>query len=134
MHINTKVRYGVRAMIQIAIDSDKGVLQKRISKQQEISYKYLDQIMASLKAAGLIAKPSKGKGYILARKAEDISVYDIYKAFENEVRIVPCMLENIEDICDRQNECSAFTLWDGLNKTIKSYLQSKNLSDLISKP
>jgi len=84
MKLNTKVRYGLRAMIEIAAHPN-GILQKEISVNQSISTKYLDQIIASLKAAGLVIRVSgKSSGYKLTRNQEEISVYDIYKAFEYE--------------------------------------------------
>lgn len=86
MRFNTKVRYGIRTMIEVASISDIGILQKNISKNQEISEKYLDHIVSSLKVAGLL-KNVKGKksGYKLSKKAEEIKVYDIFLAFESNL-------------------------------------------------
>ena len=77
-------------MIELAMQGNgKGVLQKEISERQEISLKYLDQIIASLKASGLIAN-SEGRmsGYTLSKDPGKISVYDLYKAFEHELNII----------------------------------------------
>ncbi|MCF8231750.1 MAG: Rrf2 family transcriptional regulator [Bacteroidales bacterium] len=130
MRSNTKVRYGLRAMIQIGMESDKGILQKDIAKKQEISNKYLDQIIAPLKAEGLIEKAQNTHaGYILSHPAHKITAYDIYKAFEPELSIVPCAPE--EGKCHRQNMCAAVHFWSGLNQKIKEYFESQTLQQLI---
>jgi Rrf2 family protein len=84
MKFSTKTRYGLRALIEIAKDElGEGVFQKDISKNQDISIKYLDQIIQSLKVAGLIVNvKGKKSGYILTRKPSEITVYDIHRAFK----------------------------------------------------
>jgi Rrf2 family protein len=84
MRFSTKTRYGIRAMIAIAeADQSKGILQKDIARNQDISNKYLDQIILGLKVAGLINNIKGHKsGYILTRDAETITIYDIHCAFE----------------------------------------------------
>jgi Rrf2 family protein len=98
MKLNTKTRYGIRAMIELAMDwGGKGMFQKEISERQEISYKYLDHIISALKTKGLISNvDGKKSGYRLAKKPEEISVYDIYKAFEPALQIVDCIGEHGE--------------------------------------
>jgi Rrf2 family protein len=129
MRSNTKVRYGLRTMIQIALDNNKGIYQKDISKKQGISVKYLDQIIASLKAEGLIIKPQDNRqGYVLNRNAEEITVYDIYQAFEPDLNVVPCLPG--DGICERKNYCAAVHFWSGLNVTISNYLKGTNLKSL----
>ena len=82
MQLNTKVRYGLRAVIEIAQEGKNRVLQKDITERQQIPIKYLDFIIAGLKTGGLI-RNLKGKksGYVLIRPANEISVYDVYCAF-----------------------------------------------------
>ena len=133
MKFNTKTRYGIRTMIELAMHwNNGGVYQKEISKRQEISFKYLDQIIASLKASGLIVN-SNGRmsGYILSKDPEKISVYDIYKAFENELVIIECLTG--EGICKRDRLCAARDLWSELNRLIVKYLESTKLIDLAQK-
>src|SRR5690554_4558994 len=84
MKITTKTRYGLRAMIEIARETnEQGILQKEIARRQDLSNKYLDQIILGLKLADLIMNVhGKKSGYILARPAEEITLFDIYQAFE----------------------------------------------------
>ncbi len=133
MKFNTKTRYGLRTMIEIAMHwKGKGVFQKDISERQEISFKYLDQIIASLKASGLVEN-SEGRmsGYILAKEPNKISVYDIYRAFDNELKIIDCLAG--EGICKRDRLCVARDFWNDLNKIIVEYLESTKLNDLAQK-
>jgi Rrf2 family transcriptional regulator, iron-sulfur cluster assembly transcription factor len=133
MQLNTKVRYGLRTMMEIALQTDnKGILQKDISKNQNISEKYLDQIISSLKVKGLIMNTSgKKSGYILKKPSREISIYDIYKSFEPELSIVHC-LEN-PSFCEISDCCSARELWEGLNSLNKNFLKKNTLEDLVKK-
>jgi len=133
MKFNTKTRYGLRTLIELAMHgSDTGVYQKEISERQEISFKYLDQIIASLKASGLIVN-SEGRmsGYVLTRDAQKINVYDVYKAFQHELMIIDCLKG--EGNCSREGKCATRDFWDGLNKLIVEYLESTSLNDLAQK-
>ena len=133
MQLNTKVRYGLRTMMEIALQPEnKSILQKDIAKNQNISDKYLDHIIASLKANGLIMNTSgKKSGYILKKPSHEITIYDIYKSFEPELSIVHC-LEN-PSFCEKYGSCSARELWNELNLLNKKFLIKNNLADLVSK-
>lgn len=131
MKFNTKIRYGLRAILEIALDeSQNGVFQKDIAERQKISIKYLDNIIASLKTAGLIINiKGKKSGYKLTRTPDRIMVMDVYKAFEPSVAVVDCM--NDEYFCERALNCGVKVFWDGLNTLISDYLNSYTLEDLI---
>ncbi len=129
MKFNTKTRYGLRTMIELAMQEGKGVFQKEISERQEISFKYLDRIIASLKAAGLILKrEGRMSGYKLSRDPGKISVYDIYRAFEHDLAIVDCM--NGEGQCGREQYCASKAFWSGLNDMMAGYMESVSLKEL----
>jgi len=120
-------------MIELAMNgNDSGVYQKEISERQEISFKYLDQIIASLKASGLIVN-SEGRmsGYILSKNPEEINVYDVFKAFQHELMIIDCLQG--EGNCSREGKCATREFWGGLNDLIVNYLESTNLKDLAEK-
>ena len=133
MKLNTKTRYGIRAMIELAMDwGGKGIFQKDISERQQISYKYLDHIISALKTKGLITNvEGKKSGYRLARVPEEITVYDIYKAFEPALQIVDCIGDDGE--CIKAKHCAAKDLWCGLNKKIIEHLDSVTLKSLADK-
>lgn len=132
MKFSTKTRYGVRAMLEIALNkTNHGVFQKIISENQEISLKYLDQIIPALKTAGLISNvKGKKSGYVLTCEPSSITIYDIHRAFEPNVCIVPCLEKNV--LCKREKGCAARIFWNGLNITIIDFMKSITLEDLIN--
>lgn len=130
MKINTKIRYGLRTMIELALtDQEKGMLQKEIAKNQCISEKYLDHIISALRISGLI-KNVKGKksGYKLTRKSERITVYDVFLAFDPKIVDLECF--NDSDMCDRSNQCAAKDFWLEYESVIESFLMSITLEKL----
>jgi Rrf2 family protein len=133
MKLNTKTRYGIRTMVELAMNwGGKGLFQKDISERQDISYKYLDHIVSALKARGLIVNvEGKKSGYRLSRRPEEITIYDIYKAFEAELTIVDCL--SPDGRCNRDKTCSTQELWFGLNTIIIDYLKKHTLRELAEK-
>lgn len=133
MKFSTKTRYGIRAVLEIALnDCENGIYQKEISKNQDISYKYLDQILSSLKAAGIVAKAGGRKsGYVLTRKPSEITVYDVHNAFEPGICVIDCLAMNIS--CDREESCSLRGFWGDLNNQIIDYFKSITIQDLMKK-
>lgn len=133
MKFSTKTRYALKAMIEIAKADDKTkIYQKDISKSQQISPKYLDQIIQSLKSAGLIANVKGRKsGYRLTRNASEISIFQIHTAFEPEIAIIECLSEYVQ--CDMEDFCGTNHFWSALNKLVIDYLQTMTLQDLINK-
>lgn len=129
MKINTNVRYGLRTMIEISKNSDP-VLQKEIAERQDISVNYLDSIISGLKNAGLIINQSgKRSGYILAKKPEDITVYQVYRAFSPELSLVNCTCETLE--CKRSNICPTKDFWFDLSNRLIECMDSKTLEELM---
>lgn len=131
MRVNTKIRYGLRTMIEIANSSDEnGVLQKDIAKNQNISLKYLDSIISSLKLKGLIANSKgRGSGYRITREPKDITMYDIYTSFE-QIEVVECI--NNKGFCERsKHDCKANFYWNEFGQEFIELLTKKNLQQII---
>ncbi|HKL38534.1 MAG TPA: Rrf2 family transcriptional regulator [Bacteroidales bacterium] len=133
MKFNTKTRYGIRTMMEIAMqDPQQGIFQKDIASKQRISFKYLDQIIAALKAGDLITNVGgKKSGYVLMTPASQITIYDIHKAFAPEINIVDCLSEMVD--CEDIGHCAPRDLWKGLNDKIIEYLRNYTLQDLVDK-
>src|SRR5665647_1160557 len=108
MKVNTKIRYGLRTMLEIAKGPEReGILQKDIAKNQNISLKYLDSIISSLKLKGLVSNSKgRGSGYMLTRDPKDITMLDIYTAFET-IEVIECI--NNMSFCDRSIHCLLYT-------------------------
>lgn len=120
-------------MVELAMDWEgKGLFQKDISERQSISYKYLDHIISALKTRGLIANvDGKKSGYRLTKRPDEITVYDIFTAFEPDMAIVDC-LKN-EGSCSNPKACAAQDLWGNLNEHIISFLKENSLKQLADK-
>lgn len=133
MKLSTRTRYGVRAILELAGNHGEGPMQiKMIAHRQDISIKYLEQLMAILKSAGLVRSIRGAKGgYILAKKASQIKLIDVFNALEGQVTTVECV-EN-ENYCARVADCVARQLWAEVQKAIESVLQSMTLQDLVDR-
>jgi len=132
MKLNTKTRYGLRAVIYIAMRKNNlPVLQKEIANAEEISNKYLDQIISELKSAGIIETIGGRKsGYRLAKDPDKITVYDIYKAFNSDLKIIDCIENNI---CLKVGSCAAQEFWNKLNELIKKEMLKTTIKQLAEK-
>ena len=133
MKLSTRTRYGMRAVLELAENYGKGPIQlKTIAQRQEISAKYLEQLMTILKSAGIVnsVRGSKG-GYLLAKAPEQIKLSDIFRCLEGPVVTVECV-EN-ESYCTRTNDCVARQIWAEVQKAIMEVLQSKTLQNLVDR-
>jgi Rrf2 family protein len=131
MRVNSKIRYGLRTIIEIASSTDpNGVLQKDIAKSQHISLKYLDPIISSLKLKGLISNSKgRGSGYKLTRDPKDITMLDIYTAFE-QIVVIECI--NNLSFCDRSlHDCKGRNFWQEFKIDFEALLANKNLEQII---
>lgn len=132
MKISTKGRYAVRLMIDIAQHSNgESISLKDISKRQDISLKYLEQIVNMLAKAGFL-KSRRGSqgGYKLLRKPEEYTIGDILRVTEGELAPVSC-LESEAETCPREGLCPTIKLWQGLYDAINTYLDSITVADLV---
>ncbi len=133
MKLSTRTRYGVRAVLELAANQSTEPLRiKTIAHRQDISVKYLEQLMAVLKSAGFVRsiRGSKG-GYILAKPANQIKLNDIFNALEGPVTTVEC-LEN-ENYCARVADCVTRQVWAEVQQAITNVLQSMTLQDLVDR-
>lgn len=131
MNINTKIRYGLRSMIEISsAEHNNGVLQREIAENQGISLKYLDSIISALKRAGLIEnKEGRGSGYILTRDASEITMLDIYSAFD-PIDVVECVVNS--SFCDKSlSGCRANSYWNEFRFEVMQILKKKNLAQIV---
>lgn len=133
MRLSTKSRYGLRALFDMAYHAGTLPAQiKDISRRQNISPRYLEQIFQDLKRGGLL-KSRRGPqgGYFLARKPEEISVQDIISAAEGEMALVDCIKKNAcKKNCDFDNQCVTQQIWLEASQRLNDYLSSVTLKDL----
>ena len=133
MKISTKGRYALRLMICLGTHEEEGNLSlKRISAEEGITVKYLEQITGKLTKAGLI-ESVRGPhgGYRLTKDMEDYSVREILEASEGLMVPVSC-LEPSAEMCPRRGKCSTIKFWEGMYKAISEYTGSVSLKDLVT--
>src|SRR5690554_7460952 len=129
--VSTKGRYGLRSMVELALNHQNGPLPLRIiAKRQEISEPYLEQVFASLRKAGLVrAVRGSSGGYVLARPASEITVEEILTALEGPITPVTCVEETEATNCPRMASCLTYPLWKELADKINEVLSSTTLQD-----
>jgi Rrf2 family cysteine metabolism transcriptional repressor len=133
MKLSTRTRYGIRALLELAENYGKKPVQlKIIASHQGISVKYLEQLMAILKSAGIVSsvRGSKG-GYILAKSPEQIRLSDCFNCLEGPVITVECVENN--EYCPRACDCIARSVWAEVQKAVLTVLESKTLQSLLDK-
>ena len=130
MKISTKGRYALRVMIDLALNNTGEYISiKEISERQEISNKYLEQIISKLNKAGYL-KAARGNngGYMLTRLPKDYTIGDILRVTEGNLEPIKCISENC---CNKKAECKSYSFWKELDNVIETFVDSKTLEDLI---
>lgn len=130
--ISTRGRYALRVLIDLAQNQGESYIpMKDVAARQEISSKYLEQIMPVLTKNKLVkAVQGKGGGYRLNLEPSDIRVSDVLRITEGSLAPVACLVAGAEH-CHRMEFCKTIDLWKGLNHVITEYLDSKTLADLL---
>ena len=132
MKISTKGRYGLRALLDIAMHAHNGgpVLLCDIAKRQDISPKYLEQIFATLHGAGLIntVRGRKG-GYLLTKPPDAIRLKEIITVLEGPCALVDCVAN--QAVCARAEKCAARDIWSLLSNKVDDLLSGFTLADLV---
>jgi len=132
MKVNTRVRYGLRAILQIAEQyGGEPVPISAIAESQEISGKYLEQVVGALRRAGLIVsrKGVRG-GYTLGRAPGEITLWDVISALDSHTAPVDCVPE--PQTCDRSDGCLTRSIWTLLDQRLKEFWTGFTLADLVS--
>lgn len=133
MRLSTKGRYGVKAMLDLAIHSSEGhIALKNIAERQNISEHYLEQLIAILRKAGLV-KSVRGAqgGYVLAQEPSEITVGSILRALEGSLAPVDCVVEDEAYECEKSECCVTRTVWVKVRDSINQVIDSITLEDLI---
>lgn len=135
MRLSTRTRYGMRAAFELARHygprpEPLGI--HAIAKDQEVSAKYLEQVIAVLKVSGVVRSVRGAKGgYVLAKSPKKIKLSEIFNALEGAVTTVECV--HNEKYCDRSADCVIRNLWKQLNDCIDGVMESMTLQDLLDR-
>jgi Rrf2 family protein len=130
MKLSTKTRYGTRAMLELALNYDNGLVSTReIATQQQVSIKYLEHLLASLRSAGLVRSVRGAHGgHTLARPADLISLREVYDIFEGTEGFVVCT--SCPELCDRSDTCTTHEVWSRMYDASMEVLESTTIEDL----
>lgn len=132
MRLSTKGQYGVKAMFDLAMRYGEGPISlKIVAESQNISEHYLEQLMASLKKAGLVESVRGAQGgYMLAKRPIEITIGDIIRVLEGPITLVDCAPEKGEPACQRAAECVTRSIWAKMRDSIAEVVDSITLEDL----
>lgn len=133
MKLSTKGRYGLRALIDLAVYcTEEAVSIQSIAKRQNISDRYLEQLMGKLRRAGLVVSVrGAGGGYRLARPAEEISVGEVLRALEGNLDAVTCPGNGEEQGCEDADVCVTRYVWKRINDSITQAVDSIMIQQLV---
>ena len=119
-----------RALVELALaDNDEVVSTRRVADEQDISFKYLEQIMSALRAAGLVkSRRGQNGGYSLARKPEQITLLQVYRVLEGSPAPADCV--DAPESCPRNRRCAMRQTWVEMADSIREVLENTTLRDL----
>lgn len=133
MKISTKGRYALRLMLDLALcDGEVAVPLRDVAERQEISDKYLEQIVTQLARGGLVRSVrGAGGGYLLTRKPEEYSVGEILRQLEGSLAPVSCV--NGGACCERVDQCVTVELWQQIQAAVDGVVDNVTLADLVKR-
>jgi Rrf2 family protein len=133
MKISTKIRYGTRAMLELACHYGEGPIELReIAKREDISLKYLEQVIVPLRTAGLVksARGSKG-GYSLAKHPSEIYLKDLVETLDGPLNLIECLKD--PKACQKVPYCVTRDIWQEVSEAIDGVFHSVTLEDMVQR-
>jgi Rrf2 family transcriptional regulator, cysteine metabolism repressor len=133
MKISTKIRYGARAMLELASHYGEGPIElKEIAKKENISLKYLEQVINPLRADGLVkaVRGAKG-GYSLAKPPSEICLYDVIQTLEGPLNLLECL--GNPKTCQKVSSCVTREVWKEVSDAISKIYYSVTLEDMVDR-
>lgn len=133
MKLSSRTRYGMRAVLELSMEYGKKPMQiKAIASREDISNKYLEQLIAMLKAAGIVRSIRGPRGgYVLAKPPQEVTLKEVFLTLEGPMVPADC-LEH-PDFCPRCTDCATREIWQELQDSISQVLESYTLADLVDK-
>jgi Rrf2 family cysteine metabolism transcriptional repressor len=133
MKISTRIRYGTRAILELAAHYGQGAIElKEIAQRENIPAKYLEQVIIPLRTAGLVksVRGSKG-GYALAKSPSEVCLREVYEALEGPIRLVDC-LGNLQ-ACQKIPSCVTREIWKEVSEAIDKIFGSVTLEEMLER-
>lgn len=132
MKVSTRGRYAIRFLLDLANnDAEQPIRIKEVAERQDISEKYLEQVVALLNKSGMV-KSVRGPqgGYMLTKKPEEYIVGDILRLTEGDMAPVACLVNEVNS-CPHADTCATLPLWKELNQAICDVIDHRTLADLM---
>lgn len=138
MKLSTKARYAVLALVDLAMNSKEAAGKLMpisligIADRQKLSQQYLEQLFSKLRRANIV-KSVRGQygGYFLAASAADLSISDIIDAVDEPIKSTQCDPTSDLGCQGKHSKCLSHNLWNGMEKTIRNYLDTVTLEDVV---
>ncbi len=134
MKLSTKSRYGLKAILDIALYANDGTVSiSEISDRTKISVNYLEQLIPKLRKSGLVSS-TRGAcgGYKLAKSPDDISIGDILRALEGDLTLVNCVNDESKGNCESASLCVTKFVWQKVNASINETVDNMMLCELVA--
>lgn len=131
MKLSTRSRYGARILVDLARHNDQGPVQiGEISKRQDISVKYLEQLIRPLKQASMVTSVRGPKGgHVLAKNPKNITLGQIVRLFEGQTELVECISK--PEQCNMSDDCQVRLAWKEATRVLYEKLDSTTIADLM---
>ena len=135
MKISTKGRYALRLMLDVALNSHGSAVPLRdVAQRQDISDKYLEQIVTQLSLAGLVRSVrGAGGGYLLTRDPAEYTVGEILRTLEGNLAPVSCVDQDDVCRCDRADRCVTVEVWRDIQSAVAGVVDNLTLADLVAR-
>ena len=133
MKISTKGRYALRLMVDLALSGQgQPISLKDVAQRQQLSDKYLEQIVTPLSRAGLVRSVrGAGGGYLLTRRPEEYTVGEILRPLEGDLAPVECATD--AQFCERSGQCVPVELWQQIHRAVSEVVDRTTLADLVAR-
>lgn len=133
MKLSTKGRYGLRALVDLAVHSETGPVSiQSIANRQEISVSYLEQLVGKMRRAGLVISVRGATGgYRLAKSPSEISVGDVLRALEGTLEAVDCPGNSEVSTCKASQKCVTKYVWKKINESISQAVDTIMIEQLV---
>ena len=133
MKLSTKGRYGLRALVDLAVHSENGTVSiQSIANRQNISVSYLEQLVGKMRRAGIVTSiRGAAGGYRLAKPPSTISVGDVLRALEGDLEAVNCPGNDEVPACEAAPTCVTKYVWKRINESISQAVDTIMIEELV---
>ncbi len=134
MKLSTKGRYGLKAMLELALQYDKeSVSLNIIAERQRLSVNYLEQLIAPLRKNGLVTSTRGAQGgYHLAKKPDQITVKEILETLEGPLVPANCVIDGEDENCSNAEYCVSRLIWERMRESVDEVVRSITLADMVA--